>query len=96
MKIRFLHFTRSGKTPLPVESDRLYMYTVISRAITKNSMQSGIFKIMTYKVDYKQTFKKPRVGKKRMLEKWETEGTNRKQNNNNNKKKKADLSPNMS
>ena len=73
------------------------MYTVISRAITKNNMQSGIFKIMTYKVDSKQTFKKPRVGKKRMLEKWETEGTNRKQNNNNNKKKNtADLSPNMS
>lgn len=47
MKIRFLHFTQSGKTSLPVDSDRLYMYIVISRAITKKIMQSGIFKIMT-------------------------------------------------
>lgn len=47
MKIRFLHFTQSGKTSLPVDSDGLYMYIVISRAITKKIMQSGIFKIMT-------------------------------------------------
>ena len=33
--MRFLHFTLSGKTSLPVDSDRLYMYIVISRAITK-------------------------------------------------------------
>lgn len=81
MKIRFLHFTQSGKTSLPVESDRLYMYIVISRAITKNIMQSGIFKIMTYKVDSKQMFKKPKGGQEKDVREMGNRGNKQKTKN---------------
>ena len=40
--MRFLHFTQSGKTSLPVDSDRLYMYIVIPRATNKKIIQSDI------------------------------------------------------
>ena len=91
MKMRFLHFTLSGKTSLPVDSDRLYMYIVISRAITKKIMQSGIFKIMTNKVDSKQKLKKQKGGQEKEIREMRNRGNKQKTKN-----KMADLSPNIS
>lgn len=52
MEVKFLYFTRSGKTSiLEDDGDKLYMHTAIPRADTKKSIERNILKNTTNHVE---------------------------------------------
>lgn len=94
MEVKFLYFTRSGKTSILDDGDKLYMNIAIPWADTKKSIERNILKNTTNHVESQKyiqithTEVKTKQNKKNKKQRMSNRGNKQKTNN-----KIADLNP---